>query len=62
MTLYARPVLEISAVDPAPQIASTATLSLRVPLDTLTHILSASEWKGLVFEAAERWVGLPTRS
>ena len=53
MTLYTRPVLEIPAVDPAPQTAPSATLSLRVPLHTLTHILSVSEWKGLVFEAPE---------
>lgn len=43
MTLYTRPVLETSAVSPAPQTAPSATLSLEVPLHTLTHVLSDPE-------------------
>lgn len=59
MTFYTIPILETPAFNPAPQTVPSETLSLGVPLCTFTHILSDSEWKGLVFEATDKWARLP---
>lgn len=62
MTLYTRPVLEIPASTLHPQTAPSAALSLQSPPSHSHTFLSVSEWKGLVFEATEAWLGLPTQS